>query len=59
MRRKAHALGQVAHQWSDEADLGTKKHLASTEVPKILSDREREDWEVCQAKPRCQFTKEG
>ena len=50
LSRKAHALGQVAHQWSAEADLGTKKHLASVEGPAILSDREREDWEKCQAK---------
>jgi hypothetical protein len=31
LSRRAHALGQVAHQWSPEADLGTKKHLANTE----------------------------
>jgi hypothetical protein len=50
LSRRAHALGQVAHQWSAEADLGTRKHLASIEGPAILSDREREDWEKCQAK---------
>jgi hypothetical protein len=50
LSRKARALGQVAHQWSPQADLGTKKHLANTEGPEILSDREREDWETCQRK---------
>jgi hypothetical protein len=50
LSRKAHALGQAAHQWSPEADLGTKKHLASVEGPELLSDRERADWEACQAK---------
>ena len=48
--RRAHALGQVAHQWSPAADLGTRKHLASVEGAEILLDREREDWEKCQAK---------
>jgi hypothetical protein len=50
LSRKASALGQAAHQRSPEADLGTKKHLASVEGPEILSDRERGDWEACQAK---------
>jgi hypothetical protein len=50
LSRKAEALGQVAHQWSPEADLGTKKHLASIEGPEILSETEREDWEICQRK---------
>jgi hypothetical protein len=50
LSRKAHALGQVAHQWSPAADLGTKKHLASTEGPEILSEAEREDWETVQRK---------
>jgi hypothetical protein len=50
LSRKAHALGQVAHQWSPEADLGTKKDLASVEGPEILSPQERGDWERCQAK---------
>jgi CRISPR/Cas system-associated exonuclease Cas4 (RecB family) len=50
LSRRAHALGQVAHQRSPEADLGTKKHLANTEGPEILSDPEREDWEACQRK---------
>jgi hypothetical protein len=50
LRRRAHALGQVAHQTSPEADLGTKKHLANTEGPEILSPQERADWERCQAK---------
>ena len=50
LSRKAHALGQVAHQASPEADLGTKKDLASVEGPEILSPQERGDWERCQAK---------
>jgi hypothetical protein len=50
LSRKAQALGQVAHEWSPEADLGTKKHLANIEGPEILSDRERADWEKCQRK---------
>src|SRR5262245_39929626 len=50
LSRKAHALGQVAHETSPQADLGTKKHLASAEGPEILADREREDWERVQAK---------
>jgi hypothetical protein len=50
LSRRAHALGQVAHQRSPEADLGTKKHLANVEGPEILSDPEREDWEACQRK---------
>src|SRR5262245_9910200 len=57
LSRKAHALGQEAHQQSPEADLGTRKHQASVEGPEILSDREREDWEACQAK-REQFVKD-
>jgi CRISPR/Cas system-associated exonuclease Cas4 (RecB family) len=40
----------VAHEWSPEADLGTKKHLASVERPEILSDHERADWDIVQAK---------
>jgi hypothetical protein len=48
--RKAHALGQVAHERSPAADLGTKKHLASVEGPEILSDQERGDWESVQRK---------
>jgi hypothetical protein len=50
LSRRAQALGQVAHQTSPEADLGTKLHLASTEGPEILSPQERDDWERCQAK---------
>ena len=50
LSRKAHALDQVAHERSPEADLGTKKHLASVEGPEILSEAEREDWETCQRK---------
>src|SRR5215475_3565281 len=50
LSRKAHALGQVAHQTSLEADLGTKKHLANTEGPEALSEAERGDWERCQAR---------
>jgi hypothetical protein len=50
LRRKALALGQVAHERSPAADLGTKKHLASTEGPEMLSEREREDWDIVQAK---------
>jgi CRISPR/Cas system-associated exonuclease Cas4 (RecB family) len=50
LSRKAQALGQVAHQSSPEADLGTKKHLANTEGPEILTGSEREDWEACQRK---------
>jgi hypothetical protein len=57
LSRRARALGQVAHQWSPEADLGAKKHLASVEGPEILSDRERADWELCQAK-RDEFIKQ-
>jgi hypothetical protein len=50
LSRKAIALGQVAHNYSPAADLGTKKHLASTEGPEILSPTEREDWDIVQAK---------
>jgi CRISPR/Cas system-associated exonuclease Cas4 (RecB family) len=57
LSRRAHALGQVAHQRSPEADLGTKKHLANVEGPEILSDREREDWETVQRK-REEFIKD-
>jgi CRISPR/Cas system-associated exonuclease Cas4 (RecB family) len=57
LSRKAHALDQVAHEWSPAADLGTKKHLASVEGPEILSDQERADWEACQRK-REEFVKE-
>ena len=56
LSQRAHALGQVAHERSPAADIGTRKHLASVEGPAILSDREREDWELCQAK-REQFVK--
>ena len=50
MAKKARALGQVAHERSDAADLGTKLHLANVEGPDILSAEEREDWETCQRK---------
>ena len=50
MTKKAKALGQVAHERSDAADLGTKKHLANVEGPDILSPKERQDWEICQHK---------
>jgi hypothetical protein len=50
LSRRARALGQVAHQYSPAADWGTRKHLASTEGPEILSPQERGDWEKCQAK---------
>jgi hypothetical protein len=50
LSRRAHALGQVAHQQSPAADLGTKKHLASIEGPEGLSEAERQDWEKCQRK---------
>ena len=50
LSRKAVALGQVAHERSPAAELGTRKHLASTEGPEILSAAEREDWETCQRK---------
>ena len=50
MAKKAKALGQVAHERSDAADLGTKKHLANVESLDILSPKEREDWETCQHK---------
>src|SRR5215475_976432 len=56
LSRKAHALGQVAHEWSPAADLGTRKHLANTEGPEGLSQAERADWERCQAK-RNEFIK--
>src|SRR5215471_5016041 len=56
LSRKAHALGQVAHESSLAADLGTKKHLANTEGPEVLSEAERADWEACQAK-RNEFIK--
>jgi CRISPR/Cas system-associated exonuclease Cas4 (RecB family) len=57
LSRKARALGQVAHEWSPAADLGTKKHLANIEGPDILSDQERTDWDACQAK-REEFIKD-
>jgi hypothetical protein len=56
LSRKAHALGQVAHQWSPAADLGTRKHLASIEGPEILSEQERADWETVRSK-REEFVK--
>ena len=50
LSRRAHALGQLAHQWSPEADLGTKKHVANMEDPEALSEAERADWQTCQTK---------
>jgi CRISPR/Cas system-associated exonuclease Cas4 (RecB family) len=50
LSRRAHALGQVAHQWSPASELGTRKHLASTKGPEILSPEEREEWDTCQRK---------
>ena len=50
MAKKAKALGQVAHERSDAADLGLKLHLANVEGPDILTPKEREDWETCQRK---------
>jgi CRISPR/Cas system-associated exonuclease Cas4 (RecB family) len=50
LSKKAYELGQVAHERSDAALLGTKKHLANVEGPEILSPRERADWELCQRK---------
>src|SRR5262245_36715151 len=50
LSRKAYALGQVAHEWSPAADLGTRKHLASIEGPQVLERAEREDWETVQRK---------
>jgi hypothetical protein len=50
LSRRAYELGQVAHERSAAAELGTKKHLANVEGPEILSPRERADWEVCQRK---------
>src|SRR5215831_7121942 len=50
LSRRAHALGQVAHQRSPSADLGTKKHLANVEGPELLSGPEREAWQTCQTK---------
>jgi hypothetical protein len=50
LAKKAEALGQVAHERSDAADLGSKLHLANVEGPDILSAKEREDWETCQHK---------
>ena len=50
LSRRAHVLGQVAHEWSPAAEAGTRKHLASTQGPEILSEGEREDWEICQRK---------
>ena len=57
LSRRAHALGQVAHQQSPAAALGTKQHLAGVEGPEALSEAEREDWEICQRK-REEFIKE-
>src|SRR6516164_1504775 len=56
LSRKAVVLGQVAHERSSAADLGTKKHLANVEGPEALSQAERADWESCQAK-RNEFIK--
>ena len=39
LTKRAYELGQVAHERSAAADLGTKKHLANVEGPEILSDR--------------------
>ena len=50
LSQKAYELGQVAHERSDAALVGTKKHLANVEGPEILSPRERADWEQCQRK---------
>jgi hypothetical protein len=50
LSRRAYELGQVAHERSAAADLGTKKHLANIEGPEILLPRERADWEVCRQK---------
>src|SRR5262249_48157280 len=48
--RKDRPLGQMAHQWSPEADLGMKKHQANVEGPEFLSGPEREAWQTCQTK---------
>jgi CRISPR/Cas system-associated exonuclease Cas4 (RecB family) len=50
LAKKAKVLDQVAHQRSEAADLGTKKHQANTEGPEILSEGESADWESCQRK---------
>jgi CRISPR/Cas system-associated exonuclease Cas4 (RecB family) len=50
LSKKAQELGQVAHERSEAALLGTKKHLANIEGPEILVPRERADWELCQRK---------
>jgi CRISPR/Cas system-associated exonuclease Cas4 (RecB family) len=50
LTKKAYELGQVAHERSAAADLGTKKHLANVEGPEILLPRERESWELCRRK---------
>jgi Protein of unknown function (DUF2800) len=50
LTKRAVELGQVAHERSAAADLGTKKHLANVEGPEILSPREYADWELCRAK---------
>jgi CRISPR/Cas system-associated exonuclease Cas4 (RecB family) len=50
LTKKAYELGQVAHERSAAADLGTKKHRANVEGPEILSPREHADWETCQRK---------
>jgi CRISPR/Cas system-associated exonuclease Cas4 (RecB family) len=50
LSQKAYDLGQVAHERSAAALVGTKKHLANVEGPEILSPCERADWELCQRK---------
>jgi CRISPR/Cas system-associated exonuclease Cas4 (RecB family)/uncharacterized protein YukE len=50
LSKQAYELGQVAHERSAAADLGTKKHLANVEGPEILSPREHADWASCQRK---------
>jgi CRISPR/Cas system-associated exonuclease Cas4 (RecB family) len=50
LSKKAQELGQVAHERSEAALLGTKKHLANIEGPEILVPRERADWELCRRK---------
>jgi CRISPR/Cas system-associated exonuclease Cas4 (RecB family) len=50
LSRRAYELGQVAHERSAAALLGTKKHLANVEGPEILLPHERESWEICRRK---------
>jgi hypothetical protein len=50
MAKKARALDQVAHERSEAADLGVKKHFANVDGPHILTAKERADWETCQRK---------